>query len=59
MSHGTMMTETSVLAPMAKRVSVIPFIVIGVSDIASIYGMPKSIMSFQGHLKLEFKTIIL
>jgi hypothetical protein len=54
-----MMTETSVLAPMAKMVSVIPFIVIGVSHIAFIYEMPKSITSFQEHLKLEFKAIIL
>jgi hypothetical protein len=59
MSHGTMMTETSILASMSKRVSFVPPIVIGASDITSIYGMPKSITSFQGHLKLEFKAIIL
>jgi hypothetical protein len=50
------MTETSVLAPMAKRVSIIPSVVIGASDIAFIYGMPKSITSFQGHLKLDYKS---
>lgn len=53
MCHGAMMTETSGLDPMAKRVSFIIPVVIGVSDIAS---WDAQEYSFQGHLKLDLNS---
>ena len=49
MCHGTMMTETSGLDPMAKRVSFILPVVIGASDIAS---WDAQEYSFKGTLNL-------
>ena len=56
MCHGAMMTETSGLDPMAKRVSFIIPVVIGVSDIAS---WDAQEYSFQGHLKLDLNSYYL
>lgn len=58
MSHGTMMTETSGLVPVANSVSLILSTFIGASNVGSSYGIPKSIALFQGHLTPDFNFIL-